>query len=71
MNKDTKIIKTICYIVGLVSFFLIAGLVGGYEKDAIGMVAFIKAEAVCNILLYVSIRVIDIMQQIEDGREMK
>ena len=69
MNKDTKIIKTICGIVGLVAILLVAGFVGGYENDTVSTGVFLKAEAVCNILLYASIRVIDKMQQIEDGRE--
>lgn len=69
MNKDTRIIKAVCGIVGFIMVMLIIGLVGGYERDVISLVTFIKLEAVYIILLYASIKGIDIMEQIEAGRK--
>lgn len=69
MNKDTKIIKAVCGIVGFIMVMLIIGLVGGYERDTVSLVTFVKLEAIYIILLYVSIKGIDIMEQIEAGRK--
>lgn len=68
MNKDTRIIKAICGTVGFVMVMLIIGLVGGYERDTVSLVTFVKLEAIYIILLYASIKGIDIMEQIEDSR---
>lgn len=68
MNKDTKIIKVACGIVGFVMVMLIIGLVGGYERDVVSLATFVKLEAIYIILLYASIKGIDIMEQIEDSR---
>ena len=71
MNKDTKIIKAVCSVVGIIAVMLVIGLVGGLENDAISCNAFIKAETVCIILLYLSIKGIDAMERIDEGRKVR
>lgn len=69
MNKDTKIVKAICAIIGLICVFCIFGILGGSERGTISDKNFWIWETICNILLLVSIKIIDIMEQIEDGRQ--
>lgn len=69
MNKDTRIVKVICAIVGFVCAFCIFGILGGNERGTISDRDFWIWEIICNILLLVSIKIIDIMEQIECGRK--
>lgn len=69
MNNDTRIIKTICIIMLFVSFFLLSGLVGGYENGDIITSDFIKYASIIVIVSLISAKGIDLMEQIEDGRK--
>ena len=69
MNKDTKIIKIISFIVGLISFLAIILLVEAFEVDFVTDIDFIKYSFICTLLMYLSIRTIDLAERIEDGRK--
>lgn len=70
-NKDTKIVKIICVIVGVISMFIVIGLIGGLENDAISMLDFIQAQFITWFIFAMSVIGWYKMEQIEDKRERK
>lgn len=71
MNKDTKMIKVICAVIGILAVIASIGLVGGLELDRIGYMRCVKAEVICFVLIFVSVRLVIAMNNIEQGRNKK
>ena len=68
MNKDTKIIKLICEIIGIISIILVIGSVGGLEQNTLTILGFFKWQLGAWLAFILSIVGWYKMQAIEDGR---
>ena len=68
MNKDTKIIKTICVVIATISAIIIIGLLGGFEQSTVDEMAFIKCQLISCATLGLSLLGTYYMEEIEQGR---